>query len=93
MKNLVLSGLFLVSSTVVMAGGSKLVDTQEAVNEALAEFQKTQTHEVVDSFNGVKAWPTKGGVKAKIYLTGNGSISYSCHRHDSDEPFECHESN
>ena len=70
---------------------TKIDDTNEAMTESVKEFKTTQAHNVLDSFTGIKAWPVSGGVKSKIYLKDNKSISYSCHRHDASEPFECHE--
>ncbi len=65
-------------------------DTNEALTEALREFKTSQKSDVLDNFTGVKAWPVKGGVKVKIYLKENKSLSYSCHRHHDNDPFECH---
>jgi hypothetical protein len=92
MKKMLL-GAMLLSATVAFASGTSVDDTQEAIGAALVEFKQTQTHEVVDAFNGIKAWPVTGGIKAKVYVKGSDAISYSCHRHDVQDPFECHETN
>lgn len=89
MKKIFLSCLVLLS-TMTFSNEVKIFDTNEAVTEALNEFKRSQSSDVVESFTGIKAWPVSGGIKAKVYLKGNKSVSYSCHRHHDDEPFECH---
>lgn len=71
-------------------GGTKILDTDEAITAALDEFEASYSHDVADAFEGVKAWPVSGGVKVKIYVDGRDAVSYSCHRHDVGSPFECH---
>lgn len=69
---------------------TKIVDTSEAVNQALQDFQANSSTQIVAKFNGFKAWPVSGGVKVKIYVKGEASVDSSCHRHSENEPFECH---
>jgi hypothetical protein len=92
MKKLILiTALFL--SNIALSNGSgeaKITDTKDAISASLDKFESSFTHEVVDSFQGIKAWPVSGGVKAKIYLREGDAVSYSCHRHSAGEPFECH---
>ena len=90
MKKLILITALAMSSF-AFADTTSIDDTNEAVTETLKEFKTSQTHDVVDSFTGIKAWPVSGGIKAKVYLKDNKSISYSCHRHNANDPFECHE--
>lgn len=89
MKKILLS-CFILLSAMTFSNEVKIFDTNEAVTEALNEFKRSQSADVIDTFTGIKAWPVTGGVKAKIYLKDKKSISYSCHRHHDDEPFECH---
>ena len=81
----------LVMSSFAFADTTSIDDTNEAVAETLNEFKTSQSHDVVDNFTGIKAWPVSGGIKAKVYLKDKKSISYSCHRHTANDPFECHE--
>jgi len=90
MKKIILIATLMVSP-IVFADNANILDTNEAVTATLTEFKASQSHSVVDSFTGIKAWPVSGGIKAKVYLEDKKSVSYSCHRHDADEPFECHE--
>lgn len=69
---------------------SNIVDTVEATTQALEDFVKVASADQVSKYNGIKAWPTSGGVKVKIYVKGENSVDLSCHRHSSSEPFECH---
>jgi hypothetical protein len=84
-----LSVITLLLSASIFANVS-IVDTQEAVTQALIDFQSQASGSVVNKFNGVKAWPVSGGVKVKIYVKGEDSMDLSCHRHSDSEPFECH---
>jgi hypothetical protein len=88
MKVMTILATLLISTSIF--ANSKIVDTQEAITQALADFQTMGTAQQVASFNGVKAWPTSGGVKVKIYVKGSDSMDFSCHRHSDNEPFECH---
>ncbi len=88
MKSLIiLVGIFLSSSVLANA---KITDTQEAVTQAVTDFQNMASATQVKNFNGVKAWPVFGGVKVKVYVKGSDSMDLSCHRHSDSEPFECH---
>ncbi len=88
-KVLLITALML--SSIVFAENTAIADTSEAVAATLSEFTTSQSNDVVDSFVGIKAWPVSGGIKAKVYLKNNKSVSYSCHRHEASDPFECHE--
>lgn len=87
----------LTLTATVMAGpghgdkpGDKLFDTGEAVTEALKQFKKDNTEDAVDLYKGIRSSPKKGGISVKVYLTDSTNQTYSCHRHDTSEPFECH---
>lgn len=65
--------------------------TEAAISVALTDFRNDVSSEVFASFKGVKAWQVKGGVKVKLYLDEPNSLSYACHQHTPNAPFECHE--
>ncbi|MCR9204653.1 MAG: hypothetical protein NXH75_08760 [Halobacteriovoraceae bacterium] len=85
----ILISLALTLSVSTMAN-PKITDTQEAISQAIADFQAMATASAQANFNGVKAWPVSGGVKVKVYVKGADSMDLSCHRHSDSEPFECH---
>lgn len=93
MKKILCALALLTFSVTAMASGDKLVDTSEAVVEALTEFRKTQDSDTVTDFKGLKASPGDHGVTVKIYTNSRGTTNYGCHRHDQNEPFECHATN
>ena len=73
---------------------TKIVDTSDAVAAGLTLFKEEATAEQVKTYIGIKAKPVEGGVTVIIYLKAdeeNTSVVYNCHRHEDDEPFECHE--
>ncbi len=84
-------GLMLLASTAMASPGNKLIDTSEAVTEALATFKIDNAEAVVKLFKGVRAAPGEKGVSLKIYLTDGTKQSYGCHRHEDSDPFECHQ--
>lgn len=88
MKKLML--LLALTISAVVSANVSIVDTDEAVTQALVDFQSSASADKVAKFNGVKAWPVSGGVKVKIYVKGSDSVDLSCHRHSDSEPFECH---
>jgi len=88
MKKLMLLLAFTMS--VMASANVKIVDTEEAVAQALVDFQSMASADTISKFNGVKAWPVSGGIKVKIYVKGSDSMDLSCHRHSDSEPFECH---
>lgn len=95
MKSSILKILvFLLFATSVFANaGDALTDTSEAVAKALLTFKEDNSADVVSKFKGVKAAPNSHGVTITIYLTVGDSIGYGCHRHEDNDPFECHETN
>jgi hypothetical protein len=88
MKKLLLITLVLSSSANFAA--DKMVDVLEASEQAIFDFRSMTSPDTVDNFNGIKAWPVSGGVKVKIYVKGSDSEEFSCHRHQENDPFECH---
>jgi len=68
-----------------------VMDTQEATIETISNFSNNQPEEIVELFVGIKVWPVSDGVKSKVYLKDKEAISFSCHRHEEGDPFECHE--
>ncbi len=89
MKSILLIFGLLVSANVLASGAS---DTAEAVTEAIANFEASNSAATVNDFKGVKASPSSHGVSVTIYLNSGEKIGYGCHRHHSNDPFECHES-
>ena len=82
---------FVFFSSITLANvDSKLIDTSEAVTEALNHFSAQNNTNTVAIFKGIQASPNDHGVSVKVYLTNGTKIKYSCHRHTSSEPFECH---
>lgn len=88
MKKILVS-LALTLSVSSMAN-PKITDTQDAVSQAIEDFQSMASNSAQANFNGVKAWPVSGGIKVKVYIKGSDSMDLSCHRHSDSEPFECH---
>jgi len=80
--------LFLITTSVF--ANVKIIDTQEATEQALVDFQSIASASAINNFNGVKAWPVSGGAKVKVYVKGEDSVEFSCHRHSDSDPFECH---
>ncbi len=89
-KILVIVSVLLFSTSAFAQSGSVLVNTSEAVDAALVHFEKSSSAADVSLFKGVQASPKSGGVSVKVYLTNGTKLSYSCHRHEDTEPFECH---
>jgi hypothetical protein len=92
-KMLLITSVLLISTGVFANSASTLSDTSEAVGTALTQFESESTAADVSLFKGIKASPSGHGVSVKVYLTNGTKISYSCHRHEDSDPFECHQSN
>lgn len=88
----ILTVLTLMATTAFAGSNSKLTDTAEAVTEALKLFERDNDAQTVEDFKGLKASPNSHGLSVKIYMNNRGPLSYSCHRHSDNEPFECHDS-
>ena len=90
---LTITSVLLLSTSVFANSASSLTDTSEAVANALTQFEADSTATDVSLFKGIKASPSGNGVSVKVYLTNGTQVSYSCHRHEDSDPFECHQSN
>jgi hypothetical protein len=88
MKNLLLVVLLTFSAS--SFANQKMIDVLEAGTQAVEDFKASSNADKAERFNGIKAWPVSGGVKVKVYVKGSDSEDYSCHRHTTSEPFECH---
>lgn len=98
-KVFILFAFILLLSTVAFASGlhdgphdekNRVSETVAGVAMALQTFQEENSAETVAEFKGIKASPNDHGVSVKVYLNSGDPIAYGCHRHEDDEPFECH---
>lgn len=93
MKKMIITAMtFALVSTAAYSAANPVSETAAAVTAALTEFQAGYGADIQAQFKGVRAAAaTNSGAKVKIYLSTDETIDYGCHRHDSSDPFECHE--
>lgn len=82
--------LALATLSLGVSANVQISETLAATEAALELFVQENSADTVNKYNGIKAWPTSGGIKVKIYVKGENSVDYGCHRHSANEPYECH---
>jgi hypothetical protein len=88
MKTILITISLLTSFSIFASSAS---DTAEAVTETIVQFELNNDEDTVSNFKGVKASPNSSGVTVTLYLNTGTKTVYGCHRHGSEDPFECHE--
>ncbi|PIP95751.1 MAG: hypothetical protein COW00_00420 [Bdellovibrio sp. CG12_big_fil_rev_8_21_14_0_65_39_13] len=68
-----------------------LEDTTEAIQTAVNEFKDVAEDADINAFESIKTTPATGAVNVTIHLKSRSAWTFSCHRHHSNDPMECHE--
>jgi len=98
MKNinkLLFLGIFAsLSPQLALAHGSAIDLAKDSAVVAIDLFKSTNSADTVKLFNGIKAWPSAGEIKVKIYLNNeaNDTVRYTCgmqHFDDGTETVAC----
>ncbi|MGH1468235.1 MAG: hypothetical protein ACRBBP_05055 [Bdellovibrionales bacterium] len=77
--------IILLSFNFALAHGSKSELVLAATTVAVDSFQSDEADEVINAFNGMKAWVSGSVIKVKLYYNSNkDSFSYECEMVHSD---------
>ncbi len=76
----------------VLAHGSLIDLSQDAISESLVRFQSAFSAKQIQTYSGVKAWKSNSNIKVRVYFDGNDSVVYECelkHFDDGTEKMVC----
>ncbi|MBD66217.1 MAG: hypothetical protein CME62_13485 [Halobacteriovoraceae bacterium] len=93
MKKFLMMTLFTIFTATASASieNSKLIDTKDAVNEALSVISNNLSGNELNRFIGVTTLIRSGGVEVHAKFNGGNEVKLGCHRHSAGEAMECHE--
>ncbi|MCB9026753.1 MAG: hypothetical protein H6625_10575 [Bdellovibrionaceae bacterium] len=77
MKKLIIIASLL-SSSASFGHGNPIEAVDLAISAGLKKISMTESHDVIDNFQGVKSWMSGAKVKVRIYIKEMNEVNYEC---------------